>query len=157
MLPYGTIRRKSCSPLKGQRTEGSDSWPSNSGKTQIYNNLTGTYNLVANYHHTTIDVNRAYYEHGGLLYELYDVPGLYCLYANSEEELLVRNLIFSEEPDVLLFCLDANLLKQSLMLGIELMELGIPMVIALNAIDETSKKGFGLIPPFFPLHLGFRL
>ncbi|QWR77857.1 ferrous iron transporter B [Candidatus Magnetomonas plexicatena] len=113
----------------------------NSGKTQIYNNLTGTYNLVANYHHTTIDVNRAYYEHGGLLYELYDVPGLYCLYANSEEELLVRNLIFSEEPDVLLFCLDANLLKQSLMLGIELMELGIPMVIALNAIDETSKKG----------------
>ncbi|MEO5357962.1 MAG: ferrous iron transporter B [Nitrospirae bacterium YQR-1] len=113
----------------------------NSGKTQICNNLTGTYNLVANYHHTTIDVNRAYYEHGGVLFELYDVPGLYCLYANSEEELLVRNLIFSEEPDVLLFCLDANLLKQSLMLGIELMELGIPIVIALNAIDETSKKG----------------
>ncbi|MBF0457390.1 MAG: ferrous iron transporter B [Nitrospirae bacterium] len=113
----------------------------NSGKSQIFNNLTGEYSIVANYPLSTICVKKGKFRMGEETYEVYDTPGLYCLFIHSEDELVVRDLIFQERPDVLLLCIDANLLKQSLALAADLMELQIPMVIAINAIDETSKKG----------------
>ncbi|MBF0319564.1 MAG: ferrous iron transport protein B [Nitrospirae bacterium] len=113
----------------------------NSGKSQIFNNLTGEYSIVANYPSSTIIVKKGQFSLGGEQYEVYDTPGLYCLFIHSEDELVVRDLIFTERPDVLLLCIDANLLKQSLALAADLMELNIPMVITINAIDETSKKG----------------
>jgi ferrous iron transport protein B len=63
------------------------------------------------------------------------------LYIHSEEELVVRDLLFAEKPDVVIQCIDANMLKQSLTLTADLLELRVPMVISLNAVDETSKKG----------------
>jgi len=113
----------------------------NTGKSQVFNNLTGTYTLVANYPLTTIKTERAGCNIDGESYEVIDTPGLHCLYIHSEEELVVRDMIFSEKPDVIVQCIDANQLKQSLTLTADLLELGIPMVISLNAIDETAKKG----------------
>ncbi|MBF0553949.1 MAG: ferrous iron transporter B [Nitrospirae bacterium] len=113
----------------------------NSGKSQIFNNLTGEYSIVANYPLSTICVKHGQFRMGDEQYEVYDTPGLYCLFIHSEDELVVRDLIFKEKPDVLLLCIDANLLKQSLALAADLIELQIPMVISINAIDETSKKG----------------
>jgi len=113
----------------------------NTGKSQVFNNLTGTYTLVANYPLTTVETARARCNINGQAYEIIDTPGLHCLYIHSEEELQVRDIIFSEKPDVIIQCIDANLLKQSLILTADLLELGIPMVISLNAIDETAKKG----------------
>lgn len=113
----------------------------NTGKSQVFNNLTGTYTLVANYPLTTVETERAGCNINGQSYEVIDTPGLHCLYIHSEEELVVRDMIFSEKPDVIVQCIDANQLKQSLTLTADLMELGIPMVISLNAIDETAKKG----------------
>ena len=70
-----------------------------------------------------------------------DTPGLHCLYIHSEEELVVREAIFSEKPDVIIQCIDANRLKQSFTLTADLLTLGIPLVISLNAIDETARRG----------------
>jgi ferrous iron transport protein B len=70
-----------------------------------------------------------------------DTPGLHCLCVHSEEELIVRDMIFKETPDIIIQCIDANQLKQSLTLSADLLDLGIPMLISLNAIDETARKG----------------
>jgi len=113
----------------------------NTGKSQVFNNLTGKYTLVANYPLTTVDINRANCVIEGQPYEMIDTPGLHCLYIHSEEELVVRDMIFSEKPDLFIQCIDANRLKQSLTLTADLLELDIPMVISLNAIDETARRG----------------
>jgi len=126
----------------------------NTGKSQIFNNLTGTYTLVANYPLTTIKTERARCNIDGQAYEIIDTPGLHCLYIHSEEELVVRDMIFSEKPDVIIQCIDANQLKQSLTLTADLLELEIPMVISLNAIDETAKKGIWIDSPGLSRALG---
>ena len=113
----------------------------NTGKSQVFNNLSGKYTLVANYPLTTVEVKKTRCQINGQSYEIIDTPGLHCLYIHSEEELQVRDMIFSEKPDVIIQCIDANQLKQSLTLTADLLELEIPMVISLNAIDETAKKG----------------
>jgi ferrous iron transport protein B len=113
----------------------------NTGKSQVFNNLTGRYTLVANYPLTTVEIKRTRSDIGGEPYEVIDTPGLHCLYIHSEEELIVRDMIFKEAPDIIIQCIDANQLKQSLTLTADLLELGIPMVISLNAIDETARRG----------------
>ena len=113
----------------------------NTGKSQVFNNLTGEYALVANYPLTTVEMKRTRCQIGGQAYEVIDTPGLHCLYIHSEEELIVRDMIFKEAPDIIIQCIDANQLKQSLTLTADLLELGIPMVISLNAIDETARRG----------------
>ena len=113
----------------------------NTGKSQVFNNLTGEYTIVANYPLTTLEIKRTHCRLGNQTCEVIDTPGLHCLYIHSEEELIVRDLIFSEKPDVIIQCIDANQLKQSLILTADLLELGIPMVISLNAIDETTRRG----------------
>jgi ferrous iron transport protein B len=113
----------------------------NTGKSQIFNNLTGQYTIVANYPLTTIEPKRTHCQIKKHSCEVIDTPGLHCLYIHSEEELIVRDMIFRERPDVIIQCINTNLLKQSLILTADLLELGIPIVISLNAIDETTRKG----------------
>lgn len=113
----------------------------NTGKSQIFNNLTGQYTLVSNFPLTTVEMKRANCKMNGESCEVIDTPGLHCLYIHSEEELVVRDLLFSENPDVIVQCIDANQLKQSLTLTADLLELGMPLVISLNAIDETARRG----------------
>ncbi|NIP22553.1 MAG: ferrous iron transport protein B [Phycisphaerae bacterium] len=113
----------------------------NTGKSQVFNSLTGEYALVANYPLTTVEMKRTRCEIDGEPYEVIDTPGLHCLYIHSEEELIVRDMIFTDVPDIIIQCIDANQLKQSLTLTADLLELGIPMIISLNAIDETARRG----------------
>lgn len=113
----------------------------NSGKSQIFSNLTGSYTLVANYPFSTINIKRSDITTNDGDFRIYDTPGIYSLFIQSEEAVSVRDKIFSGKIDIILQCIDANHLKQSLYLTAELMELNIPMVIALNAIDETTRKG----------------
>ena len=116
----------------------------NTGKSQIFNNLTGEYTLVANYPLTTVEMKRTRCRIGDEQYEVIDTPGLHCLYIHSEEELIVRDMIFKEVPDVIIQCIDANQLRQSLILTADLLELQIPLIISLNAIDETAKRGVSI-------------
>jgi len=113
----------------------------NTGKSLIYNHLTGDYTLVANYMLTTVEPKRGKCQIHGCHMEVIDTPGLHCLSGHSTEGLSIRDLIFTEQPDVIVQCIDANQLKQSLTLTVDLLELGIPMVISLNAIDETARRG----------------
>ncbi len=113
----------------------------NSGKSQIFNNLTGDYALVANYPLSTIDIKKGVFHYDNITYEIYDTPGLNSLYINSEEELVVRELLLTDTPDILVQCIDANRLKQSLNLTLDLIDLKIPMVLTVNALDESNRKG----------------
>ena len=113
----------------------------NTGKSLIFTNLTGQFTIVANSPLTTIALKKASLDIGSQSYEIVDTPGLHSLYIDSEEQIQVRDSIFKENPDVIIQCIDANRLKQSLMLTADILELGIPMIISLNAIDETIRKG----------------
>jgi ferrous iron transport protein B len=115
--------------------------PPNSGKSQLFSNLTGEYTLIANYPFSTISIKKASFPTAEGEFQLFDTPGIYSLFIQSEEGAAVRNMIFSGEVDILLQCIDANHLKQSLSLTAELSDLGIPMVIAINAVDESARKG----------------
>ncbi len=126
----------------------------NTGKTQTFNNLTGKYGLVANYPSTTVVENSAVVILDGRECLVVDTPGFHGLYADSEEELSVRNLILSMKPDVLLQCMDASRLRQSLYLTAQLFDLGIPMVVALNVIDETVRFGKNVDSSALALALG---
>jgi len=113
----------------------------NTGKSLIFNNLTGQYNIVANSPLTTLTFKRGSFQIGTESFEVIDSPGLNSLFIHSEEQIQVRDLIFSDSPDVIIQCIDAGRLKQSLMLTADLLELGLPLVIALNAIDESARRG----------------
>ena len=113
----------------------------NTGKSLLFNHLTGDYSLVSNYAGTTMEPKRAKCQIHGCRCEVIDTPGLHCLSMHSEEELSIRDLIFTEQPDVIVQCIDANQLKQSLTLTMDLVGLAVPMVVSLNAIDETARKG----------------
>ena len=113
----------------------------NTGKSQVFNNLTKKYTVVANFPFTTVEMKSGTFNIYNQPYEIIDTPGIHCLYIHSEEELFVRDMLVFKQPDIIIQCIDANRLKQSLTLTFDLLELGIPMVISLNAIDETTKKG----------------
>ncbi len=113
----------------------------NTGKSHVFNNLSGEYTLVGNYAYTTVELRRGRCEIENVFYEVIDTPGLHSLYIHSPEEVLVRNAIFNEKPDVLIQCVDANRLNQSLNLTVDLLELKIPVVLCLNSIDETARRG----------------
>jgi len=113
----------------------------NTGKSQLFNDITGGYTLVANYPLTTVEINRKRVSIRGQEFEIIDTPGMHSLYIHSEEEIAVRELLFTDKIDVLIQCIDANRLKQSLLFTLDLLELNIPLIIALNAVDETEQQG----------------
>ncbi len=113
----------------------------NSGKTQIFNNLTGSYGVVANYPMTTLEQESSTFSFRNIEWELIDTPGVNTLQADSSEAIVFRKALLRQRPDIILQCIDANRLRQSLRLTAELLEYGIPIVLSLNVIDETAKKG----------------
>jgi ferrous iron transport protein B len=113
----------------------------NTGKSQLFNELTGRYTLVANYPLTTVETKSAPLSYRGRRYQVIDTPGLHSAYVHSEEELVVRELLFGSPPDALVQCVDANRLKQSLLLTLDLLELGLPLVLCLTAVEETERQG----------------
>ncbi|MBN1836464.1 MAG: ferrous iron transport protein B [Spirochaetales bacterium] len=125
----------------------------NTGKSQLYTELTGEYTLVANYPLTTVETRRKSLTLKGTAYEFIDTPGLHSLYLHSEEQAAVRDLLLGEPLDALIQCIDANRLKASLRLTLDLVELGIPMVIALNAVDETEARGVTIHAARLAAHL----
>lgn len=113
----------------------------NTGKSHVFNLLTGEYTIVANYPLTTVEIKQTQCDINGQVFEIFDTPGLHSLYIHSEEEIIIRDMLFNERPDILIQCIDANQVKQSLTLTADLMELGIPMAISLIAVEETVQKG----------------
>jgi len=129
----------------------------NTGKSQIFNNLTGEYTIVANYPRTTIEIKRTLIKIKDQYYEIIDTPSLHSLYIHSEEEVIVRNLILDEKPDIIIQCIDAIQDKQSLLLTADLLELETPIVIVLNAIDESERRGISFDSKELEKLLGVRV
>ncbi|MCS7187557.1 MAG: FeoB small GTPase domain-containing protein [Armatimonadota bacterium] len=113
----------------------------NVGKSLIFNRLTGVYVTVSNYPGTTVEVfrGRTYIE--GVLYEIIDTPGMYSLFPSSEEERVARRLLMEERPDIVVHVVDAKNLERMLPLTLQLIEADLPVVVALNMMDEAAKFG----------------
>ncbi len=116
----------------------------NSGKTTVYNALTGKKERVGNFAGVTVDKNTAplksgIYSGGEVI--VVDLPGAYSLSPFTSEEVITRDHIQGGEIDVVVDIVDANNLSRSLFLATQLSELGVPMVIALNKTDISEKKG----------------
>ncbi len=114
----------------------------NSGKTTIFNNLTGAHQHVGNYPGVTVERKEGYRKQGELDMKIVDLPGTYSLTAYSAEELVARNFIIIEKPDVVVDILDTSNLERNLYLAVQLMELGVPLVLAFNMSDEAKAKGY---------------
>lgn len=114
----------------------------NVGKSVIFNDLTGKYVTVSNYPGTTIDISRGFVAHSGKEYVLIDTPGTNSLVPKSEDEQVTRNILLTENPQVVVQIADAKNLKRSLVLTFQLLLLKIPLVLALNMSDEAKERGF---------------
>ena len=114
----------------------------NSGKTTIFNNLTGARQHVGNYPGVTVERKEGYREYDGHQILFVDLPGTYSLTAYSAEELVARNFIIDEKPDVVVDIVDSSNLERNLYLTVSLMETGAPLVLAFNMSDEARARGY---------------
>jgi ferrous iron transport protein B len=113
----------------------------NSGKTTLFNALTGSHQYVGNWPGVTVERKEALFELGEDQATLTDLPGVYSLSPYSIEENITRHFIAQHRPDVVLNIVDATNLERNLFLTLQLMELERPMVIALNLMDEIERHG----------------
>ena len=113
----------------------------NSGKTTVFNALTGARQHVANYPGVTVDKKEGLVKIPGGEARVMVLPGTYSLSAYSLEELVARRALADERPDVVVDIIDANALERNLYLSVQIMEMGLPLVLALNMMDEVNKKG----------------
>ena len=113
----------------------------NAGKTTIFNQLTGARQKVGNWSGVTVEKKEGRLEHKGREITVVDLPGIYSLTAYSVEEVVARNFILEEHPDVVVDILDASNLERNLYLAVQLIELNIPLVFAMNMVDVARARG----------------
>jgi len=114
----------------------------NSGKTTVFNQLTGARQHVGNYPGVTVERKEGFRRHGDVELQIVDLPGTYSLSAYSDEELVARNFIIDEEPDVVVDIIDSSNLERNLYLAVQFMELGVPLVLAFNMSDMAKAHGY---------------
>ncbi|MFO7983495.1 MAG: ferrous iron transport protein B [Desulfuromonadales bacterium] len=113
----------------------------NSGKTTLFNAITGARQRVGNYPGITVDRKEGTFNVNDVKVNVIDLPGCYSLSAYSEEELVARKVLVDERPDIVIDIADATKLERHLYLAVQFFELGVPVVIALNMMDEARKRG----------------
>jgi ferrous iron transport protein B len=113
----------------------------NSGKTTLFNALTGARQHVGNYPGVTVEKKTGICRHNNVEVVVTDLPGTYSLTAYSIEELVARNFLVNERPEVVVNIVDASNLERNLYLTCQFMELGVPVIIALNMIDVAHSRG----------------
>ena len=113
----------------------------NSGKSTLFNALVGYRAVASNFPGTTVELLRGRAAIGGEPVEVVDLPGTYSLLAGDRAEQVARDFLTSGEVDAVVNVVDASLLSRSLELTLELAELGLPLVVCLNMLDEAQHKG----------------
>ncbi len=129
----------------------------NSGKSTLINAIAGTRLHVGNWPGVTVEKKEAMLEYYGRQIKLVDLPGTYSLSPYTQEEIIARDYLVREKPDVIIDVVDATNLERNLYLTVQLVELGIPLVIALNIHDEAEKKGFRIDTKAMERMLGVRV
>ncbi|MHB9035505.1 MAG: ferrous iron transport protein B [Armatimonadota bacterium] len=114
----------------------------NSGKSTLINAIAGTRLHVGNWPGVTVEKKTAGFEYEGRKIKLVDLPGTYSLSPYTQEEVIARDYLVREKPDVIIDVVDVTNLLRNLYLTVQLLELGIPVVVALNIYDEAEKKGY---------------
>src|SRR4030043_92706 len=129
----------------------------NSGKSTLFNAIAGHKALTSNfpgtsYKHTHSEVNIE-----GRLLNVVDLPGTYSLNPSEPAEKVILSHLFQEKPDLIVNVVDASILGRSLELTLELLELGFPMIVALNMVDLAEKKGIQINPSTLEKRLGVKV
>jgi ferrous iron transport protein B len=113
----------------------------NTGKSSIFNRLTGSNQHVGNWPGKTVEKKEGAFKFKGHLYQLVDLPGTYSLTANSAEEIITRDYIIKKHPDVLVVVVDASQLERTLYLAAETSMLPVKTIVALNMTDIAEREG----------------
>lgn len=114
----------------------------NAGKTTVFNRLTGSRQHTGNWPGKTIERKSGRYKYEGMWIEVVDLPGTYSLAAYSEEEIVARDFLLEGQADVVVVVVDASNLERNLYLVVQILELQIPVLIALNMTDMAETIGF---------------
>ncbi len=125
----------------------------NAGKTSIFNALTGARQHVANYPGVTVETVHGLCRFEGRKIQVVDLPGIYSLSAFSAEELVTRKFIFEQKPDVIVDIVDSSNPERNLYLAVQLMEMGLPLVLAFNMSDMAAAQGLRFDLPTLSLLL----
>jgi ferrous iron transport protein B len=126
----------------------------NVGKSTVFNLLTGMNQHVGNWTGKTVEQKTGTYTYNHIQYQLVDLPGTYSLTANSEEELIARDYILRDHPDLVIVVVDAATLERNLYLVAELLLLPSPILLALNMMDVAEKEGIKVEPKVLETALG---
>lgn len=109
----------------------------NAGKTTLFNALTGARQHVGNWPGKTVECKRGHFRFRGKEIEVIDLPGTYSLTAYSQEEVIARDFLLFEKPDIIVAVVDATNLERNLYLVVQVLELQMPMILALNMSDRV--------------------
>lgn len=116
----------------------------NVGKSVIFNNLTGSHQIIGNWPGKTIERKEGYLIYKGYKIRIVDLPGIYSFSTYSDEEIISRDFILNEKPDFVINVVDAVNLERNLFFTLQLIELDVNLIIALNQIDLLEKSGFSI-------------
>jgi ferrous iron transport protein B len=131
----------------------------NTGKTTLFNALAGMRQRTGNYPGVTVETKKGRLRHEGRAVELIDLPGTYSLAPRSPDEMVAVDLVLGRQageprPDVVVTIVDASNLERNLYLTTQALELGVPVVVALNMMDVASAQGLKLDPERLTRQLG---
>lgn len=126
----------------------------NSGKTSLFNALVGAHQKVGNFTGVTVEKSEGSVDYKGYKINIIDLPGTYSLTAYSPEEVVARNYIIEEKPDVVIDVIAGSNLERNLYLTTQVMELEVDMLVALNMWDEVEKLGIKIDLPQLEALLG---
>ena len=126
----------------------------NCGKTTLFNALTGSTAHVGNWPGVTVDKREGVYKGGAQKVAIVDLPGIYSLSPYTPEEVISRNFILDEKPDGIINIVDATNLERNLYLTTQLLEMDVPVIVALNMMDEVEKVGDSIDVPALERAIG---
>jgi len=114
----------------------------NVGKTTVFNNITGARQYVGNWPGVTVAKKEGSLDYRGHRIRVVDLPGVYSLTAYSLDEVIARDFVVDEKPDVVVNVVDASSLERNLYLTVQLLEMGAQVMVALNMMDQADRKGY---------------
>ncbi len=111
----------------------------NCGKTTLFNKLTDSQEYVGNWSGVTVEKKQGILKNSEI--NIVDLPGIYSLSSYSEDEIIASNYLLHEKPDLIINIVDATNIERNLYLTTQLIEIGLPIIIVLNMMDEVEKHG----------------